>query len=85
MTNRSSKLEHELVDVTPTPVLPRLEGLDDRVVGRVKVFGGVLILGIIAAPDMAAFETETQVYPRIPDFQTILTAIRAGGNFSYLI
>ena len=54
-------------------------------VGRVKMLGGVLILRIVATADMPAFETEAQVYPRIPDSQTILTAIRAGSNLSYLV
>ena len=54
ITNRSSKLEHYLVDVTPTPVFIRLEGLDNRVVGRVEMLGGVLILRRIAAADMPA-------------------------------
>ena len=85
ITKRSSKLEHYLVDVTPTPVLPWLEGLDNRVIGRVEMLGGVLILRRIAAADMPAFETEAQVYPRIPDSQTILTAIRAGCNSSYVV
>jgi hypothetical protein len=85
ITIRSSKLEYYLVDVTPTPVFTRLEGLDNGVVGRVKMLGGVLILRIVTATDMPAFETEAQVYPRIPDSQTILTAIRAGCNLSYLV
>ena len=42
--NRSSRLEEQLVDVTPDPVLTRLEGLNDRVVGRVEMPGGVLVL-----------------------------------------
>ena len=54
-------------------------------VGRVKMPGGVLILRRIATADMPAFETEAQVYPRIPDSQTILTAIRAGCNLSYVV
>jgi len=82
---RSSKLEHYLVDVTPTPVFSGLKRLDNWMVRRVEMFGGVLVLGRIAAADMPAFETEAQVYPRIPDSQTILTAIRAGCNLSYLV
>ena len=49
------------------------------------MLGGVLILRIVTATDMPAFETEAQVDPRIPDSQTILTAIRAGCNLSYLV
>jgi len=85
ITRQLSKLEYHLVDVTPSPVFPWLEGTDNRVLRRVKVFGGMLILGIIAAANMPAFETEAQVYPRIPDFQTILAAIRAWCNMSYLV
>ena len=81
----SSKLKHYLVDVTPTPVLSWLEGLDNRVVGRVEMLGGMLILRIIAAANMPAFKTEAQVHPRIPYSQTILTAIGAGCNLSYLV
>ncbi len=42
--NRSSRLEHKLIDVTPDPVLSRLEGLNDRMVGRVEMPGCVLVL-----------------------------------------
>jgi hypothetical protein len=43
-TNRSSRLEQNLIDVTPDPVLSRLEGLNDRMVGRVEMPGSVLVL-----------------------------------------
>src|SRR6266571_7683770 len=72
----SSKLEHYLVDVTPTPALPRLEGLDNWVVRRVEMLGGVLILRIVTAADTPAFETEAQVYQRISDFQTDPLSLR---------
>jgi len=42
------------VDVTPTPVLTWLEGLDDRVTGRVEMAPGVAMRREIAAADMAA-------------------------------
>ncbi len=48
----------------------------------VEVFGGMFVLRRIAAAYVPAFEAETQVYPCIPDFQTILTASRAGRNLS---
>lgn len=51
----------------------------------VEVLGGMLILRRIAAAYMPAFEAETQVYPCIPDFQTILAAIRAGRDLSDLV
>ena len=52
---------------------------------RVEVFRGVLVFGIVTAANMPAFETEAQVYPRIPDSQTILTTIGAGCNLPYLV
>ena len=48
-------LEHELVGVAPPPVLARLVGADERVVGvRVEVGGGVPVRGAVAAADVAA-------------------------------
>jgi hypothetical protein len=55
------------------------------VVRGVEVFGGMLVFRRIAAANMPAFETEAQVYPRVPDSQTILAAIRAGRDWSYLV
>ena len=78
-------LQHHLVYITPAPVFSRLKRLDNGVVRRVEVPGGMLVLRRIAAADMPAFETEAQVYPRISDSQTILAAIRTGGDVSYLV
>ncbi len=54
-------------------------------VGRVEMFGGVLILRIVTATDMSTGETEAQVYPGISNFQTVLTSIGARCDFLYLI
>ena len=83
--NRSGKLEHYLVDVTPTPVFTRLEGLDNRVVGRVEMLRRVLILRGVTTSDMPANQALAQVNPAIANFQTVLTAIRARCDLSYLI
>src|SRR6266849_7701666 len=85
ITHRSSKLEHYRVDVTPTPVLTRLEGLDNRVVGRVEMPGGVLVLRIVTAAHMSTGEAEAQVYPGISHFQTVLTSLGARCDVLYLI
>jgi len=81
----TSQLDHDLIDVAPAPVFAGLERLYDRVAGGVKVPGGMLVLRGIAAANMPAFEAETQVYPRIADFQTILTPIGARCDLLYLI
>ena len=49
----SRRLEHDLVDVTPAPVFTGLEGLDDRVIGRVEMLCGVLVLRGVAAADVS--------------------------------
>ena len=72
-------LSHEgFVHIAPAPGFSRFERLDNRVGGLVKVHGGVLVLGRIAAPYVATFEAEAQVHPGITHFQTFLTALAAG-------
>ena len=44
----------------------------------VEMLCGMLILRRIAAAYMPTFKAKTQVYPRIPNFQTILATIRTG-------
>src|ERR1700761_5716015 len=48
------QVEQRFVDVAPAPALGRVIALDDRMRGGVKMFGGVLVGGIVAAADMAA-------------------------------
>jgi hypothetical protein len=55
----------DFVYITPDPGLPRLIGTDQRVLRFVEMFGGVLVLGRVAAPHMSADETQTQVNPGI--------------------
>src|SRR2546425_4718776 len=82
---RSSRLEHYLVDVTPAPVLPWLEGLDNRVVGRMEMLGGVLILRLVTATHMSTDETETQVQPAVTGLQAILAPIGTRRDLTYLV
>ena len=79
------KIEEELVKVTPAPVLIWLEGLHDRVVGRVEMLGGMRILRLVAAADMPAFKADSQVYPGVADFQAILAPISARCYLTYLV
>lgn len=80
-----SKIEKELVDITPAPVLIWLKGLNDRVVGRVEMFGGMLVLRTIAAADMSTDEADTQMYPGVTNFQAVLAAIGARCDLLYLV
>src|SRR5690349_5085856 len=43
--------------------------------GRVKVLGGVFVLGGIAAAHLTARETEPQMHPRIARLQALLTSV----------
>ena len=54
-------------------------------IGGVKVLRGMPVLRIVTAADMSALEAETQVYPRVTCFQTILTTIRTGRDQVYMI
>src|SRR5688500_13187976 len=58
-------LDHPLVDEAPAPVLARLEGLHDRVARGVEVLGGVRVLGVVAAADVAADQAHSQVDPGV--------------------
>src|SRR6266508_2992616 len=72
---RRERLDVALIDVAPTPLLAALIRHDDRVRRGSEVFGRVLVLGVITAPDVAASHTQPQVYPRIAQLQTLLTTI----------
>src|SRR4051794_19137276 len=51
---RSGRLHEQVVGVAPQPILAALERLDNRMVHGVVVLGGVLVLGAVAAADVAA-------------------------------
>jgi hypothetical protein len=67
-----------LIEVTPTPVFAWFKGLDDRMVGVVKMFGGMAIWGRVAAADVAADQTKTQMDPPAARLQAIFAALGAG-------
>ena len=72
-------LFHEdLIHIAPTPRFARLKRLDDRVSRLLKMFGGVLVFGGIAAADMAALQADAQMNPGVAGFQAFLATIRGG-------
>src|SRR5919202_401905 len=79
------RLEVNPVDVTPTPVLPGFKRLDDWMCRGVKMPGRMLVLGRIAAADMAADQAFTQMYPGVTHPQALLTAVRARSDLPNLI
>jgi len=50
--------------------------------GRVKVLGGVFVLGRIATAHVTAGEAEPQVYPDIPHLQALFAAL---GVWTYVL
>jgi hypothetical protein len=68
--------EGELVHITPPPVLPRLEGLDQRMTRFVEVGGGVMPRRTVAAPNMATEHAHPEVQPPASDPKAVLTTIR---------
>jgi hypothetical protein len=61
----SIKVEFNLIDVTPSPILTRFDRPYDRMRGRMEVFCRMLVLRRIAAPDVPAAHAKPQVNPRI--------------------
>jgi len=72
------EVQLELVDVAPTPRLTRLDGPHDRMLGRVKVLGRVLILRGIAAADVPAFQAQSQMDPGVANLEALLASARVG-------
>jgi hypothetical protein len=68
------------IDITPAPCFAWLEGLDDGMLGRVKMLGRVPVGRAIAAAYMATNQANTEMDPPAADFQAIFTALGAGGN-----
>jgi hypothetical protein len=67
-----------LIYITPAPVFPLFKGLDDRVLGGVKMFGGMFVGRRIATTHMAAGEAEAQMHPPTAALEAILTPLGAG-------
>src|ERR1700685_3145580 len=74
-------VQHELVHVAPAPILARLDRLHDGMFCSMKMLGGMLVLGGIAAPDVAADQAHPQMDPRVSHLQTFFAAICAWLHF----
>jgi hypothetical protein len=84
MTGRLTAAQAALARLD-APVLSRLKGLNNRVVGRMEMPGRVLILRGVTATNMATDEAEAQVNPTITGFQALLAAARTWGDLLYLV
>jgi hypothetical protein len=62
-------------------VLARLERLDDGMMSGMKMLGGMLVLGTVAAADMATLEAKPQMDPGVAHFEALFAAFATGFNF----
>ena len=69
-------IQQHLIYVTPAPIFAGFKGLNDGVQGRVKMFGGVLILGRIAARHVAARHAHSEMNPGVAGLDAVFTDIR---------
>jgi hypothetical protein len=70
--------DDDFVEVAPHPIFTRLQGSDNRMLRRVKVLGGVFVLGRIATADVAAFQAQPQMDPGIAHLEAFFTTGRLG-------
>jgi hypothetical protein len=64
-----------LIRVAKAPLFTWLKGLDDGMLLRMKVSGGVPVLRVIATSYMTTGHTESQVNPFVAGFKAILTTL----------
>ena len=83
MTNRccfagdrrlATVLQEDFVHVAPPPILSRLEGTHDGMLGIVKVLRSMPVLGRIATPDVTALQAKPQVHPLVSHLEAFLAA-----------
>ena len=72
----SGKVQFELVDVTPAPILSRLDRSHYRMLGRMEVLGSVFIFRRIATTDVPTAQAEAKVHPPVAHLQTLFTTSR---------
>ena len=67
-----------LVHVAPDPAFAGLNRANQRMGGRVEVFGCMLVLRRIAAADISANHAQTQVHPGIAHLYAFFANMRVG-------
>src|SRR4029079_11525238 len=80
-----AEIEHDLVDVAPTPAFGRVIAFDHRMPCRVEVPRRVPVRRVVAASDMAASPTQAQMQPSRADLQTFLAPERTPGHVADVV
>jgi hypothetical protein len=70
------RIQHDLIHITPAPILARLYRTHNRVLGRMKMFGRMFVYRRVATAHMAALQAHPQMHPIAVDLQTLLAALR---------
>jgi hypothetical protein len=78
-------VDFHLIYIAPAPIFAGLERFHDRVLGEMKMLGGVGVLRRIATADVAAFQAQAQVDPGVAHFQAFLAAVSVRCDFANLI
>ena len=74
-----------MIDVAPAPVFTGLVRAHDRVLGRMEMFRGVLVLRRVAASDVPAFQAKSEMDPGIAHLEAFLTPVRPGRDVPNLV
>ena len=61
------------IDVAPHPGLSRLDGASQRMMLVMRMFGGVAVLGRIAATNLSAISTQAKMNPTISQLHALFT------------
>jgi hypothetical protein len=69
-----------LIDVTPGPLLARLEGCHHGMARVVEMFRGMAAWRAVTTADVTAREAEPQMNPRCAQFQALFTPLSTGGS-----
>ncbi|HVQ39758.1 MAG TPA: hypothetical protein VMS31_19615 [Pyrinomonadaceae bacterium] len=78
-------IEHEFIYVTPPPLLAGLERFDDGMMTRMEVPRRMLIRRGVAATNVSAGQTDSQVQPDAANPQAVFTTIGARFHWPDLI
>lgn len=66
------------IDIAPDPVLPRLDGAHQWMLGLMEVLSSVLVLGRVATSDVPALQAHAQMYPGVAGLYAILADVLVG-------
>src|SRR3954453_14369222 len=69
------EIDHHFVEVAPTPPLGFIVGLHDRVPGSLEMLGRMLANRLVAAPNVTANPTYSEMDPVLTNLQAFLAAI----------